>query len=200
MTTTTPTTAGNPGPIPNTLRRRSLDELVKVIKTEVNAIIDAERSIIETQKKIGVHYMRVGEALNEAKSVVKHGEWASWLKDNFATISERSAQRYMELATGRPTIEQKLKEKSAEMKAAAKSATVADLTVADLTLNQAVRLLKPDGDDDNPSDKYDKAQKKLIERLQDLPPNQAEAAVTETIRELKKTLAVMTKVAIAKAA
>jgi hypothetical protein len=199
MTTTLETNRGDQGPA---LRHRSLDDLIKVIKAERAAIAEAELSIIATQKKIGVHYIKAGEALNEAKSVVKHGEWAFWLKNNF-NMSERTAQRYMSLATGRPVIEQKLKEQSAERKAATangKSDTVADLTVADLTLNEAVRLLKPAGDDGNPSDKYDKAQKKLIERLQDLPPNEAEAAVNETIRELRKTLAVMTKAATPKAA
>jgi hypothetical protein len=43
------------------------------------------------------------------------------------------------------------------------------------------------------SDKYDKAEKKLIEKLQDLKPTEADAAATETIKKLKATVATMLK-------
>ena len=38
-----------------------------------------------------------GHALIEAKSLVKHGKWQSWLRDNRG-LSDRSSQRYMQVA------------------------------------------------------------------------------------------------------
>jgi|GEM_PF-3428090 len=52
-----------------------------------------------------------GNALIEAKGIVRHGEWSRWLQDHCA-LSERSAQRYMQMA-----------------RAGLKSATVADLGI-----------------------------------------------------------------------
>jgi ParB-like chromosome segregation protein Spo0J len=49
------------------------------------------------------------------------------------------------------------------------------------------------------SDIYDKVEKKLIEKLQDLKPTEAEAAAMETIKRLKATVATMLK-AVAQAA
>ena len=48
---------------------------------------------------------------------------------------------------------------------------------------------------DSPSDKYDRAETKLIERLKDLKAPEADAAATVTIRKLKETVAIMTKAA-----
>jgi len=52
-----------------------------------------------------------GNALIEAKGLLQHGEWGRWLQDHCA-MSERSAQRYMQMA-----------------RAGLKSATVADLGI-----------------------------------------------------------------------
>jgi hypothetical protein len=43
------------------------------------------------------HAVLVGEKLIEAKSLVIHGQWLPWLRENFAD-SERTAQLYMRLA------------------------------------------------------------------------------------------------------
>jgi hypothetical protein len=59
--------------------------------------------------------MKAGDALIEAKELVKHGEWLDWLREN-CELSERTASRYMQLARHREGIE-------------IKSATVADLTI-----------------------------------------------------------------------
>jgi len=56
-----------------------------------------------------------------------------------------------------------------------------------------------DKEEPTASDKYDKAEKKLIEKLQDLKPNEAEASASETIKKLKATVATMLK-AVAQAA
>jgi ParB-like chromosome segregation protein Spo0J len=53
----------------------------------------------------------------------------------------------------------------------------------------------PDKGKDEPtaSDKYDNAEKKLIEKLQDLRSTEAEAAAAETIKKLKAVVATMLK-------
>jgi ParB-like chromosome segregation protein Spo0J len=57
------------------------------------------------------------------------------------------------------------------------------------------------GEEKSASDKYDDAEERLIKRLQDLPPEEAEAAATETIKKLRATVATMLKaVASAQAA
>jgi ParB-like chromosome segregation protein Spo0J len=45
------------------------------------------------------------------------------------------------------------------------------------------------------SDKYDSAEAKLIEKLKDLKPNEADAAATETVKKLRATVATMLKAA-----
>lgn len=64
------------------------------------------------------HAIRAGELLIEAKGLVKHGEWLSWLAENFLG-SDRTARLYMRLATN--------------------SATVAELP----TIREAVAMLTP---------------------------------------------------------
>jgi hypothetical protein len=49
-------------------------------------------------------------------------------------------------------------------------------------------------DEPTASDRYDRAEAKLIERLKDLKPNAADAAATVTIKKLKDTVAMMLKV------
>jgi Protein of unknown function (DUF3102) len=44
------------------------------------------------------HALKLGELLNQAKEVVGHGEWTSWLKTKCPQISHRTANVYMKLA------------------------------------------------------------------------------------------------------
>ncbi len=50
------------------------------------------------------HAIRAGEGLMEAKGRLDHGQWLPWLKANVSGVSERSAQRYMQLAQNRHTV------------------------------------------------------------------------------------------------
>lgn len=68
-----------------------------------------------------------GSALLEAKALVPHGEWETWLKANFKGGS-RTAQRYMRVAKRWPEI-------------MAKATCVSDLTV-----NEALRVLEAKDD------------------------------------------------------
>jgi hypothetical protein len=44
------------------------------------------------------HAVHAGHGLNEAKHLVRHGEWVPWLRANVPGISVRTAQRYMAAA------------------------------------------------------------------------------------------------------
>jgi len=118
--------------------------------------------------------MDVGDLLIEAKKRVGHGDFEAWLGTE-CQLSFRAARRYMGMAKNRVKIEAQLN---------AKSARVADLS--------AQRLLAPPdnggGGGGSKSDSYDKVQKKLIENLKKLGAPEAEAAATETIREITEVV------------
>jgi hypothetical protein len=213
MTLETNTRAGDPGEMPAIIKRPAeapkeptLDELTGRIKTALKGMADAAKDVVRRA-------MSAGEALNQAKAQVDHGNWGKWLKANF-DMTERTAQRYMELAKNKQKLEQKL---------LAKSDTMSDLTDLSSRLNlprsltEALELIKheekqstssgqstssnsegtvSDGDNSNDaapsvkaSDEYDEAEEELIERLEALPLAEAEAAVKETIKRLNKALA-----------
>jgi len=72
------------------------------------------------------HARRAGELLIEAKAAQPHGAWLPWLSKHCSTISDRTARRYMQVATRWPELE----------------AVVGDRTrVSDLPIRQAVALL-----------------------------------------------------------
>ena len=48
------------------------------------------------------HALRAGDRLIEAKSLVKHGQWTKWLREN--GISPRMAQNHMRLAANRQRV------------------------------------------------------------------------------------------------
>ena len=83
-----------------------------ILATQINSEHAAAAAAI---KKGIAHVLAAGDALLEAKALVSHGQWATWLTE-YTSLSERSAQRYMQLAKERPTLE-------------AKTATVAVLTI-----------------------------------------------------------------------
>lgn len=88
----------------------SLNALAGQIKIEHEAAIGSARTALK-------HALRAGELLLEAKALVKHGQWLPWLSAN-VDVSERQAQKYMQLALNRPALE-------------AKAPSEADLTIGD---------------------------------------------------------------------
>jgi hypothetical protein len=90
----------------NALTTNRLSEIAETVKTEHSAIDSALRESMARAVKIGA-------LLTEAKQLLKHGEWLSWLADN-CQFSERTAQNYMRIYNKYPQL--------------AKSATVADLS------------------------------------------------------------------------
>jgi hypothetical protein len=75
--------------------------------------------------------MAAGNLLNEARSLVPHGQWLPWLKDH-CSLSERVAQQYMKLARNRELIEKR------------NTNPDSDLTIVEaLALTKTSRVLTP---------------------------------------------------------
>jgi hypothetical protein len=130
--------------------------------------------------------IRLGKLLIEAKNHEgQYGKWAAWLKDNCKGMSDRSAQRYMNLAVNeRKLVDAQTKKSTAEKRH----------TVADLTLNEAVRLVAPPppAKEPNRHNEYVAAEGKLLDKLALLPPGAIKEAAEITTRHLKNTVAHLT--------
>lgn len=55
------------------------------------------KDILEAKRRGGEAILTIGRCLIEAKEMLSHGEWRSWLEER-VEFSERSAQRFMRLA------------------------------------------------------------------------------------------------------
>jgi hypothetical protein len=60
-------------------------------------ITDADGRCRSSAAETAAAALEAGRALNEAKALVKHGQWASWLQGH-CQMSDRTARRYMQLA------------------------------------------------------------------------------------------------------
>ena len=60
-------------------------------------LAEIENNIHTLKKDVAHGLIEIGKNLIEAKTLVKHGEWSSWLENNVG-FSQRSAQNYMRLA------------------------------------------------------------------------------------------------------
>jgi len=95
----------------------SPDTLVAQINAEHGKAIDAANTAIG-------HAVKIGEMLTEAKGLVKHGEWLTWVTGNLS-FGDRQARKYMQIFDGKDAIE-------------------ANRTCnADLTIDSALKLLAP---------------------------------------------------------
>jgi hypothetical protein len=66
---------------------------------DLAAEVEKEHRAVENHfKQAVVHAIKAGEALNEAKKLVKHGDWYDWLETNFK-FTTRTATNYMLLAS-----------------------------------------------------------------------------------------------------
>ena len=74
---------------------RSLSSLAASINAEHDAAEHAARSAVD-------HARRAGALLIDAKAQLPHGSWLPWLAEHCPTISERTAQVYMQLAKANP--------------------------------------------------------------------------------------------------
>ena len=67
----------------------------------VPQINKAYDDLVASHRTSLVHALKLGELLNQAKEVVGHGDWTSWLKTNCPKISHRTANVYMSLAVNK---------------------------------------------------------------------------------------------------
>jgi hypothetical protein len=136
-----------------------------------------------------VRAIGLGKHLIEAKNHEgQYGKWATWLKTNCKGMSDRTAQRYMNLAVN----QQKLVDAQNKKSTAEKRHTVADLT-----LNEACRLVAEQRvvrNKKRPHDHYVAAEDKLIEKLELLgDPAAIRQAVEVTNRRLRAAVADLAK-------
>ena len=169
-------------PLPVPAPSPSLSDLTTRINTEFAAIQKADRDANKTVVQRAISF---GRTLCQAKEEVGHGRWEKWLNDNCRDISVRTAQRYMKLADS-PEV---------------RTAMGKNDTVSSLSLRAALALANPKTKPDpQPSEEYDRAENKLVEKLEALSPDTAEGAATETVERLREAVArIKTKPAIAAA-
>jgi len=148
----------------------SLTDLATRINSEFAAIQKADQ---DANKNVVQRAITFGRTLSQAKEKVGHGKWEKWLNDNCRAISARTAQRYMKL------------EASSEVRAALGK----NDTVSVLSLRTALALANRKPKEPKPSDEYDRAENKLVEKLEALSPDTGEAAATETVDRLKEAVA-----------
>jgi hypothetical protein len=156
----------------------SLSDFATRINTEFTAIQKADQ---DANKTVVQRAIAFGRTLSQAQEKVGHGKWVKWLNDNCRDISVRTAQRYMKLADS-PEVRAELGKND---------------TVSLLSLRKALALAnrKPKKDP-KPSEEYDRAENKLVEKLEALSPDAAEAAASETVERLREAITrIKTKVA-----
>jgi hypothetical protein len=163
---------------PSAVPSSSLTDLAARINTEFVAIQKADQDANKTVVQRAISF---GKTLCQAKEKVGHGKWEKWLKDNCRKISVRTAQRYMKLAD------------SSEVRAELGK----NDTVSVLSLRAALALAnRKTNSEPKPSEEYDRAESKLVEKLEALSPDTAEAAATETVERLREAITrIKTKVA-----
>jgi Protein of unknown function (DUF3102) len=157
----------------------TLSDLGKKIKSDHEALTTSIRYIVDRA-------ISIGEDLNKAKAQVGHGSFLKWVKLNCA-MSDKTAERYMKLATNKAVLMTKLAE-------AAANADDNFEIISNLSLAQAERLISGNakgGGGGNPSDDYDRAEKSLIKKLEKLSPDVVEAAANETISRLQSAITAM---------
>src|SRR5262245_32791867 len=133
-------------PVPTKPEYGSLPDLAERIKTCHAGVMEAARNVVAKA-------ISAGQLLKEAKAKLPHGQFMPWLAEH-CDLSERTAHRYMQLATNKLKIEEALKGKSA--------------TMATLSLNKAMRLIEDKGDNDHglaAASKYAKTQEALLRSL-----------------------------------
>jgi hypothetical protein len=149
----------------------SLADLGKKIKSDHEALANSIASIVPRA-------ISIGEDLNKANALVGHGSFLKWVKLNCA-MSNKNAERYMKLATGKDKLLRKLQE-------CRDQATDKFDMLSNLSLAQAQRLIDDQrgGGDGKASDAYDNAEKLLMKKLDGLSGEVVEAAarLTATLR------------------
>jgi hypothetical protein len=150
---------------------------------ELAAHIVREHESIQNAPYVVPRAIRLGKLLIEAKNHEgQYGKWATWLKDNCKEMTDRTAQRYMNLALNAGKLEEILRQRSTAEKRH---------TMSDLTFNEACRLIVPPREPKQPNrhNEYVAAEEKLLDKLALLGnPAAIKEAAEITIRHLKNTV------------
>ena len=80
------------------------DTPLSSLETQIN---DAHTDACRAAQSAIMHARRAGDLLITAKAGLAHGLWLPWLAERCPTIAERTAQAYMRVARGWPTLEAK---------------------------------------------------------------------------------------------
>jgi hypothetical protein len=144
----------------------SADPKLRLLATQIK---DEYAKLQTLEKSTDEARKAFGKLLLDAKEKVGHSNFGKWIEEN-CSITHRTANRYMLLAR-----EPKLD-------------SVSNLPTAD---NKANKSADPAA---NASDLYDKAEDRLVEKLQRLSLAQAEAAVEQTMKKLRTTISTMKQV------
>jgi Protein of unknown function (DUF3102) len=140
-----------------------VSQLVEMINTEYEVIVDADRSNLQRA-------ISIGEKLIGLKPrVAEHGKWQQWLKEHCPMISIETANLYMRLAGNREKLEKAADEKS--------------VSLTDLSITEARQLLAKPKSPTNKTTKPTKAVKAALEPAMD--PEPASLPPDEVIQELE---------------
>jgi hypothetical protein len=173
--------ATKPQPEAETLEQRG----ARINQEYLSIVTDEGRS----NRTIVDRAIRVGKDLLDLKNSdkVPHGEWEKWVKNNIPQFHIRKVQRWMNLAENEAKIREEIRKRQASNK---------NDSVSFLTLTEALAIAngKSGGNGNGPAtpcDQYDKVQDKLVEKLQALGVDEADAAATKTAEALRATVKTM---------
>ena len=77
---------------------KKLDTLARTIASRCDAAEKLAKLAVDKCNEAVAEAILAGHALNEAKTIVGHGEWLPWLKEHCTRVKERTARKYMALA------------------------------------------------------------------------------------------------------
>src|SRR6516165_9355591 len=129
------------------------------LQVATGAIKSEYANLLKAQREVVIKAMGLGDRFLDWKAKLPHGRFRKWVEGECG-VTIKKAERYMTLAKNRAYLERLDPE-----------------VLADLSINAASRMIKG-----NPSDAYDKAQARLVQKLGALNADQADACVAETIR------------------
>lgn len=151
--------------------KSALAEWTAKLKPLCTAVVDAAKLVVPQA-------ITAGAELAKAKLEVGHGNWLSLLK--VLGLKERTATRYITIASGKSRIDQWLRQKSA---------TMADLTLVKAEEIASGKSTAGSGGAGGILGNYQKTQEQLIKRLRKLPSEDMAEAANATIAELQAAIA-----------
>ena len=148
--------------------------------------------VLEAKRVGGEAIITIGQRLIEAKAMLPHGEWMTWLSEK-VEFSERAARRFMQLArecTNRPALANLGATKALTLLALPESEReefIAENNVVDMTSRELEKAIK-ERDEARKAAEQAKASWKTVEELRKAA-REGEKQATDRVTELEKQLA-----------